>query len=122
MSKVISFVFLLSVLSAYASDNIDANSNAKLKVTFLKIYKWLYLIWGDYWILDLDSNYRWVIVGAQSHKYGWILARDSILSKADLLMLSEKLKQQGFDTCKFMTARQKGGSLLRIPLCQVVGH
>ncbi len=96
---------------------VDSNSNAKLKVTFLKFFNWLYLAGGDYWILDLDTNYRWVIVGEQTHKYGWILARDPYLSDADLTMLNGKLKQQGYDTCKFLTARQNGGASSRVPLC-----
>lgn len=99
---------------------VDSKSNAKLKVTFLKIFNWLYLIGGDYWILDLDTNYRWVIVGEQTHKYGWILARDPYLSEEDLRMLSGKLKQQGYDTCKFLTARQNGGPSVRVPLCQAL--
>jgi apolipoprotein D and lipocalin family protein len=99
---------------------VDTTTNAKLKVTFVKLINWLYLIGGDYWILDLDTNYRWVIVGEKTHKYGWILARDPYLSNAELVMLSDKLKAQGYDPCTLITARQKGGFDSRQPLCKVI--
>ena len=48
----------------------DPTTNAKLRVTFF----WPFF--GDYWILDLDPDYRRVLVGSPNRKYLWILARD----------------------------------------------
>ena len=48
---------------------VDGSSNAKLKVWFFWPFK------GDYWIIDLDPDYRWAVVGVPSRKYLWILSR-----------------------------------------------
>ena len=44
---------------------VDSESNAKLKVTFVKIFnKWVYAFGGDYWVIDLEANYKYAVVGA----------------------------------------------------------
>ena len=45
---------------------VDATTNAKLKVTFF----WPF--YGNYWIIGLDSEYRWAVVGEPGRKYMWI--------------------------------------------------
>lgn len=99
---------------------VDKQTNAKLKVTFLNLGIWVYWIGGHYWVLDLDPDYRWAIVGEGTRTYAWILARDPALSPADLKLISAKLKSQGYDTCQLITARQDGGFQERKPLCEVV--
>jgi apolipoprotein D and lipocalin family protein len=54
---------------------VDAANNAKLKVWFFWPFK------GDYWIIDLDSDYRWAVVGVPSRKYLWILSRTPTLAE-----------------------------------------
>jgi apolipoprotein D and lipocalin family protein len=48
---------------------VDGETNAKLKVSFFGPF------WGDYWIIDLDAEYRWAVVGEPKRKYLWILSR-----------------------------------------------
>lgn len=62
----------------------DTQTNAKLKVSFFRPF------YGDYWVLDLASDYSWVLVGEPSGKYFWILARDRHLSP----QLEEQLLQK----------------------------
>jgi apolipoprotein D and lipocalin family protein len=33
-------------------------------------------VWADYWVLDLDPEYRWAVVGGPTRKFLWVLARD----------------------------------------------
>lgn len=33
-------------------------------------------VWADYWVLDLDPDYRWAVVGGPTRKFLWVLARD----------------------------------------------
>ncbi len=68
----------------------DAATGAKLKVTFF----WPFF--GDYWILDLDPDYRRVLVGTPDRKYLWILAREPRLGEADYEALVAKARQLGF--------------------------
>jgi len=44
-------------------------SNSKLKVTFFWPFS------GRYWVLDLDPEYRWAMVGTPDLKYLWVLSR-----------------------------------------------
>jgi apolipoprotein D and lipocalin family protein len=48
---------------------VDKETNAKLKVSFF----WFFA--GDYWIIDLDDDYSYVVVGHPKRKYLWILSR-----------------------------------------------
>ena len=59
---------------------VDKKSNAKLEVSFFSIFGWR-PIWGDYWVIGLDENYQWAIVGTPSRKYGWVLSRTPTLDE-----------------------------------------
>lgn len=99
---------------------VDTETNAKLKVTFVKLFKWVFAFGGDYWIIDLEPNYNYVVVGHPTREYGWILSRQPSLSMQDLVSISERLKEQGYNTCSFITTRQNGGLDMRVPLCELV--
>ena len=75
---------------------IDKKSNSKIKVQFpLSAIKLPFLA-GDYWIIELDEDYRYVMVGEESRKYLWILSRDRELPAETLAPLIEKAKSVGF--------------------------
>jgi len=56
---------------------VDAKTNARLMVVFDNWFARLFGTSreGNYWILDLDSEYRTVLVGTPDRRYLWILAR-----------------------------------------------
>jgi len=99
---------------------IDKESNAKLKVTFVKIFDWVFSFGGNYWILDLAEDYSYAVVGDPTTEFGWILSRTPQLSHADLVSAEKNLAKNGYDTCKLLTSIQNGGFSERIPLCEVV--
>ncbi|MGE5085070.1 MAG: lipocalin family protein [Bacillota bacterium] len=99
---------------------IDNQSKAKLKVTFVKLGGWIFWFGGDYWIIDLDKDYRYAVVGHPTRKYGWILSRTPEISMADLQVISQNLKKQGYDLCSLLMTVQDGGVSSRIPLCEYV--
>jgi apolipoprotein D and lipocalin family protein len=69
-------------------------SNAKLKVRFFWPFR------GDYWIIELDPDYRFAVVGHPSRDYLWILSRTRAMDPAlyqDLLARAEAL---GFDVTR----------------------
>ncbi len=82
---------------------VDKKSNAKLEVSFFSILGWR-PIWGDYWIIGLDENYQWAIVGTPSRKYGWILARTPKLSNDVMEKINQILVNQGYEPKKFMVS------------------
>ena len=69
----------------------DKNSNAKLKVQFFWPFK------GDYWIVELDSDYQYAVVSEPGRQYLWILSRTPEMDPKELLVLKEKIKEKGFD-------------------------
>ncbi|NBV49667.1 hypothetical protein EBR78_00455 [bacterium] len=77
----------------------DPKTNAKLKVKF-------FLFWGDYWIIDLDSEYQYAVVSEPRQKYLWILSRRPILDEKTYLSILERLKDKGFDLSKLKLTPQ----------------
>jgi apolipoprotein D and lipocalin family protein len=71
---------------------IDTKTNAKLEVSFF----WPF--WGDYWIIDLDSEYQYAVVGHPSRDYLWILSREPILDSTTYEQILGRLRTQGYQT------------------------
>jgi len=78
----------------------DRNSPAKLKVQFFWPFS------GDYWIMELDKEYRYVLVGDPSHKYLWILAREKKLDEQTYNMLLSKAVEKGYDVKSIIRVEQ----------------
>jgi apolipoprotein D and lipocalin family protein len=70
---------------------VPGTHNAKLRVQFFWPFR------GDYWILDLDKEYSYAVVGLPSRKYCWILSRTPNMEKELLERLTEELRSKGFD-------------------------
>ncbi len=84
----------------------DTLTNSKLEVSFVRLFG-IQLFWGDYWIIGLDKDYRYAVVGSPSRKYGWILGRMPDLSQEDQNKIFEILKKQGYDPRSFVFTVQK---------------
>jgi apolipoprotein D and lipocalin family protein len=69
----------------------DKNSPAKLKVQFFWPFS------GDYWIMYLDKDYSYVLVGDPSYKYLWILARERKMDETTFKLLIQKAIDSGYD-------------------------
>jgi apolipoprotein D and lipocalin family protein len=97
----------------------DAQSNAKLEVTFLRLFgQWLFWIGGDYWVIGLDADYRWAIVGHPTRKYAWVLSRTSALPEADWVAVENVLKNNAYDLCTLQISVQTESLQARKPLCE----
>ena len=75
-------------------------SNARLKVTFF----WPF--YGDYWIIGLDPEYRWAVVGEPGRKYLWILSRTPNMSEADYQQAVEQASAAGYDPQRLVKTPQ----------------
>jgi len=84
---------------------VDKATNARLKVSFVSILG-INLFWGDYWIIGLDAEYKWAIVGTPSRKYGWILSRTSELTDVQWEQINGILTEKGYDTERFVRTEQ----------------
>jgi len=74
---------------------------AKLKVSFF----WFF--YGDYYVMELDKDYQWAIIGSSSEKYLWILNRKPQMDNELYIELLERLKKRGYDVSKLIKVKQK---------------
>ena len=82
---------------AYATDQ----SNSKLKVSFFRPF------YGDYYIIDLASDYSYALVGSPDREYLWILSRTKTINDDVKNSLLKKLPPLGFDPNKFIWTIQE---------------
>ena len=73
----------------------------KLKVSFFWIF------YADYYILELDENYRWALIGSKSNKYLWILSRTPKLEENVKNLILHHAKKRGYDTLQLIWVEQK---------------
>ena len=86
---------------------VDGSNNTRLQVRFAPAWlAWFPLVWGDYWIIDLDPDYSVATVGTPSRDYLWILARKPTLSTAEYEAAVNNATKQGFDTSKLVKTPQ----------------
>jgi apolipoprotein D and lipocalin family protein len=85
---------------------VDTISFSKLEVSFVS-FLGIRPFWGDYWILGLEENYRYVVVGDPSRDYGWILSRNQKMEEKDLKACFDILRKQGYDPDKFVMTMQE---------------
>jgi len=84
---------------------VDEKTNSKLEVSFVSIFG-IHLFWGDYWIIGLDENYEYAVVGHPERKYGWILNRTPEMSEQKLKEAFNILKENGYDPANFEISAQ----------------
>jgi apolipoprotein D and lipocalin family protein len=70
---------------------VEGFGNSRLKVSFFWPFK------ADYWILGLDPEYRWAVVGNPNRKYLWVLSRTAQLPPGLLEGALASASAQGFD-------------------------
>jgi apolipoprotein D and lipocalin family protein len=86
----------------------EAGPASRLKVRFAPAWlSFLPAVWGDYWILELDADYRHALVGDPSRKYLWILSRTPQLHDADYASLVAAAERKGFDVGRLRRTRQR---------------
>jgi apolipoprotein D and lipocalin family protein len=79
---------------------VDKTTNAKLKVRFF----WPFT--GDYWIIELDPDYQWAVVGHPNRTYYWILARTPQMDGALYEELIRRAAAKGYDTSRIKKTLQ----------------
>jgi apolipoprotein D and lipocalin family protein len=82
----------------------DPVTHAKLKVSFVR-FLGMNLFWGDYWIVGLDREYQYAVVGVPGRKYGWILSRKPELSNEEWIAVKDISRSQGYNLGDFERTR-----------------
>ena len=87
---------------------IGTKDSPKLEVRFAPEWlSFLPLAWGDYWVIDLDSQYQVAAVSDPRREYLWVLSRTPQLDPKVYADLLQRLKQQQFDIQKLELTSQK---------------
>ncbi|MEQ9107562.1 MAG: lipocalin family protein [Limnobacter sp.] len=88
---------------------IGGMKSPKLEVRFAPAWlSWLPMVWGDYWVVDLDSDYQLVAVSEPKREFLWVLARTQQVDKAKYDALLHRLKARGFDLSRLELSPQGG--------------
>jgi apolipoprotein D and lipocalin family protein len=70
----------------------------QLQVRFVPDWlAWVPLVWADYWVIALDPDYQWAVVGDPDRKYLWILSRSPSMDKAQFAGLKARAEAMGYD-------------------------
>ena len=86
---------------------VDKKTGAKLKVRFFWPFS------GDYWIIALDPEYQYAVVGHPGRNYLWILCRRPQMDESLYTGLLEKITAQGYDASRIVKTLQPVGEAAR---------
>ena len=57
---------------------------------------------GDYWIIGLDPDYRWALVGGPGRDYLWILSREPSMDEDLYSRIVDLAKRRGYDVSRLL--------------------
>jgi apolipoprotein D and lipocalin family protein len=79
---------------------VDPQTNARLEVSFFRPF------WGKYWIIDLEPEYGFAVVGHPGRDYLWILSRSPSLDPGVYGEIVARLQAQGYETDRLVKTAQ----------------
>ena len=78
---------------------------SRLEVRFAPDWlSWLPAVWADYWVIALDPDYQWAMVGEPGRDYLWILSREPSMDRALFEQLKSKAEGMGYDLSPLVMA------------------
>jgi apolipoprotein D and lipocalin family protein len=83
---------------------VEGFGNSRLKVSFFWPFK------VDYWVLGLDPEYQWAVVGNPNRKYLWLLSRTPQLAPKLMEAALAAASAQGFDLTQLRTTVQSSST------------
>lgn len=78
----------------------DLNVPSKLKVSFFLFF------YGDYFVMELDQDYQWAVIGSSSDNYLWILSRTPVMDSDLYNDLIKRLIKRGYNIEKLIRVEQ----------------
>ncbi len=66
-------------------------TDGHLKVSFFLFF------YADYFIMDMDPDYQWALIGSKADKYLWILSRTPQMDDITYNKILDKAHDQGYD-------------------------
>ncbi|MHB1056382.1 MAG: lipocalin family protein [Rhodanobacter sp.] len=63
---------------------------------------WLPKMWGDYWVIDLDPDYRWAVIGGPGGEHLWVMARRPGMQRQLFERIRQRAQQRGYPVDKLI--------------------
>lgn len=79
----------------------NPNEPSRLKVSFFLFF------YGDYWVMELDKDYQYAVIGSDSDNFLWILSRTPQMDEGLYNELLDKIKQRGYDLSGLIKVEQR---------------
>jgi len=80
---------------------------SQLKVRFAPAFlSFLPMVWADYWVIDVDPDYRFAVVGGPDRKYLWVLSRTPAMADEQYREILARLARQ-YDVSRLVRTEQK---------------
>ena len=80
---------------------MGGSTSAKLEVRFAPAWlAFVPMVWGNYWVIDLDPAYQVVAVSEPKREYLWVLSRTPDVPAKAYDELVARLEKKGFDSRK----------------------
>lgn len=80
---------------------IQNKKNTKWKVQFIWPIKF------PYYVIDLEENYQYTVIGVPNRKYVWIMSREPQISDKTYNQILARLDKKGYDISKIKRMEQK---------------
>ena len=81
---------------------------ARLQLRFAPA--WLHrlrFVWNEHWVIALDADYRWAVVGEPRRRYLWILGREPRMDYHLFEELKAIPRRMGYDLAPLLVSRQR---------------
>lgn len=75
---------------------LNTKTNAELEVRFYNFFTRLFRVRGDYQIIEIDTNYDYVMVGSSDRKSLWIMSRSKEMPEEVLNEYIKRAKELHF--------------------------
>ena len=90
---------------------VGGPESSKLRVRFAPAWlSFLPMVWGDYWVIDIDWNYQLVAVSEPKREFLWVLFRSPQVDPVSYEALLRRLAGQGFELRKLEKTSQAPAS------------
>ncbi|MBN6148875.1 lipocalin family protein [Xanthomonas sp. AmX2] len=77
----------------------------RLQVRFVPDWlAWAPLVWADYWVIALDPDYQWALIGEPERKYLWVLSRSPRMDRVLFEQIKNKARAMGYDLDPLLVA------------------
>lgn len=91
-----------------AARQVGPADSPKLQVRFAPAWlSFLPMVWGNYWVIDLDPQYQLVAVSEPEREFLWVLSRSPQVEAGAYQALLARLARQGFDTQRLERSPQE---------------